>query len=119
MLPRNRGHIVQMSSVAGAIPFPGLAAYAGSKAGLTNFSETLRLELKHTDIGITVVSPGPVDTEMWEPTFERLGEDAVREGFAKRVPMARWGTADEIADAASTADEAVVTSATISVRSLI
>ena len=66
MLERGTGHIVQMSSVAGAIPFPGLAAYSGSKAGLTNFTETLRLELKATPIGLTVVSPGPVLTEMWE-----------------------------------------------------
>ncbi|WP_051062953.1 SDR family NAD(P)-dependent oxidoreductase [Ilumatobacter nonamiensis] len=66
MLERGSGHIVQMSSVAGAIPFPGLAAYAGTKAGITNFTETLRLELKRTDIGLTVVSPGPTDTEMWD-----------------------------------------------------
>lgn len=65
MLSRNAGHLVMVSSVAGAIPFPGLAAYAGSKAGLTNFSETLRLELKGTGIGLTVVAPGPVDTAMW------------------------------------------------------
>jgi short-subunit dehydrogenase len=66
MLPRGTGHIVQMASVAAAIPFPGLAVYAGTKAGLTNFSESLRLELKGTGIGLTVVSPGPVETEMWE-----------------------------------------------------
>ena len=45
MLGRGQGHVVQLSSIAGAIPFPGLAAYAGSKAGLTNFTESLRLEL--------------------------------------------------------------------------
>ena len=66
MRSRGTGHIVQMASVAGAIPFPGLAAYAGSKAGLTNFTETLRIELKDTPINLTVVSPGPVLTEMWE-----------------------------------------------------
>lgn len=66
MLPRDRGHIVQMASVAGAIPFPGLAAYAGSKAGVTNFTESLRIELKRTNIGLTVVSPGPTDTAMWD-----------------------------------------------------
>ncbi|MFV0258275.1 MAG: SDR family NAD(P)-dependent oxidoreductase [Acidimicrobiales bacterium] len=66
MLARGSGHIVQMGSVAGAVPFPGLAAYAGTKAGLTNFTETLRLELKGTGIGLTVVSPGPVDTDMWD-----------------------------------------------------
>ncbi len=66
MLVRGSGHIVQMSSLAGAIPFPGLTAYAGTKAGLTNFSESLRLELAGTGVGVTVVSPGPVDTDMWD-----------------------------------------------------
>ncbi len=66
MLERNSGHVVQMSSVAGAIPFPGLAAYAGTKAGITNLTESLRLELKGTGIGLTVVSPGPTDTDMWD-----------------------------------------------------
>jgi uncharacterized protein len=65
MLRRGTGHVVQLSSIAGAIPFPGLAAYAGSKAGITQFTETLRMELKPTKIGLTVVAPGPVATPMW------------------------------------------------------
>ena len=66
MVERGSGHIVQMSSVAGVIPFPGLTAYAGTKAGLTNFTESLRIELAGTGIGLTVVAPGPVDTAMWD-----------------------------------------------------
>lgn len=66
MLERESGHIVQMSSVTGAIPFPGLAAYAGTKAGITNFTESLRLEIKGSGVDLTVVSPGPTETEMWE-----------------------------------------------------
>jgi len=66
MMARGSGHVVQLSSIAGAIPFPGLTAYAGSKAGLTGFTESLRLELAKTDINLTVVAPGPVDTEMWD-----------------------------------------------------
>jgi|GEM_PF-11098 len=66
MLQRGSGHVVQLSSVAGTIPFPGLAAYAGTKAGLTNLTESLRLELKDTPINLTIVAPGPVDTAMWE-----------------------------------------------------
>ena len=65
MIERGSGHIVQMSSVAGVIPFPGLTAYAGTKAGLTNFTESLRLELAGCGIGLTIVAPGPVDTAMW------------------------------------------------------
>jgi len=66
MLARGSGHIVQMSSVAGSIPFPGLSAYAGSKAGLTGFTESLRLELADSPVQLTVVAPGPVDTDMWD-----------------------------------------------------
>ncbi|MEE9416623.1 MAG: SDR family NAD(P)-dependent oxidoreductase [Acidimicrobiales bacterium] len=65
MLRRGSGQIVNMSSLAGTIPWPGLAAYCGSKAGLTNFSETLRLELRGSGVGVTVVAPGPVATDMW------------------------------------------------------
>ncbi len=78
MLERGKGHIVQMSSVAGAIPFPGLTAYCGTKAGVTNFTESLRIELSDTNIGLTVVAPGPVDTEMWDHV-----EDAANPGYSQ------------------------------------
>jgi uncharacterized protein len=65
MLRRGSGHIVQVSSVAGVVPFPGLTAYAGTKAAITHFSESLRLELANTPVRITVVSPGPTETAMW------------------------------------------------------
>lgn len=66
MLERGSGHIVQVSSSVASAPLPGLAAYGGSKAGLSNFSEGLRAELVATGVGLTVVEPGPVSTEMWD-----------------------------------------------------
>ncbi len=66
MLRRNRGHLVFVSSLAGSVGFPGLAAYGATKAGLTNFAAALRMELKDTPINTTVVAPGPVDTDMWD-----------------------------------------------------
>ncbi len=100
MLDRGSGHIVQLSSVAGAIPFPGLAAYAGTKAGVTNFTETLRLELKGTGIGLTVVSPGPTDTEMWE-RLENDDRPFVAVGLRrfKRLGFLPKLSPEEIADA--------------------
>ena len=65
MLERGDGHLVQMSSIAGAMTFPGAVAYSGTKAGLTNMAEGLRMELEGTGVGLTVVAPGPVDTDMW------------------------------------------------------
>ncbi|MFK7917579.1 MAG: SDR family NAD(P)-dependent oxidoreductase [Ilumatobacter sp.] len=100
MLRRGSGHIVQLSSVAGAIPFPGLAAYAGTKAGITNFTETLRIEIKGTGVGLTVVSPGPTQTEMWD----RLENDdqpfaAVGLNRFKRLGFLPKLTPEHIADA--------------------
>ena len=91
---------MQISSVAGAIPFPGLAAYAGTKAGINNFTETLRLELKGTGVDLTVVSPGPTQTEMWD----RLENDdrpfaAVGLKRFKRLGFLPKLTPEQIADA--------------------
>jgi short-subunit dehydrogenase len=66
MLARRKGHLVYLSSLAGTGGFPGLAVYAGTKAGLTNFVASIRMELRDTPITTTVVAPGPVDTEMWD-----------------------------------------------------
>jgi len=82
LLERGSGHIVQMSSVSGAIAFPGMATYAGTKAGITNFTESLRLELKGTAIGLTVVSPGPTQTAMWD-RIENDDQPFVAVGLAR------------------------------------
>jgi len=66
MTRRGTGHIVNISSVAGTVPFPGLTAYAGTKAGITNFTESLRVELNGTGVDLTLVAPGPTDTAMWD-----------------------------------------------------
>lgn len=66
MLARGRGHIVFVSSLAGTAGFPGMAVYCGTKAGILNFFSSLQRELKHSPVGLTVLSPGPVDTQMWE-----------------------------------------------------
>lgn len=66
MLERNRGHLAFTSSLAGTAGFPAMAAYGATKAGLTNLAASLRLELRDTNIGTTVIAPGPIDTEMWD-----------------------------------------------------
>ncbi len=80
MMERDRGHLVFLSSLAGTAGFPGLTVYCGTKAGINNFTNALRLELRGTSIGTTVVAPGPVDTDMGDqlespdlvPTMKRL-----------------------------------------------
>jgi len=65
MIQRSRGHLLYTSSVAAITPAPGLAAYCASKAGLTRFAETIRMETSGTGVHVTTMHLGPVDTEMW------------------------------------------------------
>jgi NAD(P)-dependent dehydrogenase (short-subunit alcohol dehydrogenase family) len=96
----SKGSIVNISSTAATGAGGTQGAYAASKGGLNTLTKNLANEWASKGIRVNGVAPGLVDTEMWEPTFELLGEDAVRDGFAKRVPLARWGTAEEIANVA-------------------
>jgi short-subunit dehydrogenase len=64
MLPRRRGHLVNVSSLAGVAALPGLVAYSASKAGLSQLTAALRAETKGTGIGTTLVELGPVVTDM-------------------------------------------------------
>jgi short-subunit dehydrogenase len=64
MIERGRGHLVNVSSLAGVGAFPGMAIYASTKAGLTQFTAGLRADLRGLPIGTTVVELGPVATDM-------------------------------------------------------
>ena len=76
MIERGRGHLVYTSSMAAITPAPGLAAYCASKAGLSRFAETVRMETKGTGVEVTTMHLGPVNTEMWDrvtrnPAFDQ------------------------------------------------
>lgn len=73
MLERRSGHLVFTSSLAGTGGFPGLATYGATKAGLMNFVAALRMELKDTPLGTTVVAPGPIGTDMWQQVEDEEG----------------------------------------------
>jgi len=60
MAARGRGHVVQMSSLAGCGVFPGMAVYAGTKAFLTHMSNGIRMEMRGLGVGVTIVEPGLV-----------------------------------------------------------
>jgi NADP-dependent 3-hydroxy acid dehydrogenase YdfG len=66
MLARGSGHLVTLGSIADRAVFPGNAAYAASKHGLRALHEVLRAELRGTGVRASLVSPGPVDTELWD-----------------------------------------------------
>jgi hypothetical protein len=74
-LIRHRGGILNISSIAGFLPGPGMAVYYASKAYVLSFSEALRCELAPRGVRVTAVCPGPVPSEFqlragFEPGFD-------------------------------------------------
>lgn len=63
MVQRNRGHIVNIGSVAGAYPYPGGNVYGGTKAFVKQFSLNLRADLLGTKVRVTNIEPGLAESE--------------------------------------------------------
>ena len=85
--------IVNVGAVVGFRGFPGDAAYAASKAGLSGLTRALAVELAAKDIRVNLVIPGLVLTEM----TGGLSESALQ-SLRDTIPMARYGEAEEIAE---------------------
>jgi NADP-dependent 3-hydroxy acid dehydrogenase YdfG len=91
MRERGLGHVVTIGSVADRAIFPGNAAYSASKFGLRALHEVMRAELRGSGVRATLVSPGAVNTELWDPI------DPDRQpGFTPRAMML---DAEAVADA--------------------
>jgi NAD(P)-dependent dehydrogenase (short-subunit alcohol dehydrogenase family) len=61
------GHVVTIGSVADHLGFPGNVAYGASKYGLRGLHESLRAEYAGQGVRMTLISPGPTDTTLWDP----------------------------------------------------
>jgi short-subunit dehydrogenase len=68
MVTRGRGSIVNVTSVSGYVPNPGEPAYGASKAALSRWSHGLAVDLAGRGVHVGVLSPGPIDTEIWTHT---------------------------------------------------
>ena len=84
MVERGSGHLVSVGSISDYIGFPGSSAYAASKFGLRGMHEVIRAETAKTRLRTTLVSPGPVDTDLWD----EVDPDS-KPGFTKRKDMMR------------------------------
>jgi NAD(P)-dependent dehydrogenase (short-subunit alcohol dehydrogenase family) len=84
MRAAGKGSFISIGSVADHIGFPENAAYAASKYGLRGLHETLVAEYSGTGVRLTLISPGPTDTNMWDSV-----DLDNREGFTPRAMMLR------------------------------
>jgi short-subunit dehydrogenase len=75
-LIRNRGGILNVGSIAGFLPGPGMAVYYASKAYVLSFSEALREELAPRGVRVTTLCPGPVPSEFQERAGFEPGYDS-------------------------------------------
>ncbi len=82
MRARGSGHIVTVGSVADRHTFAGNGAYAASKFGLRALHHVVSDELRGSGVRTTLVSPGPVDTAVWDPI-----KPETRPGFPTRAQM--------------------------------
>ncbi|WP_339102913.1 SDR family oxidoreductase [Haloterrigena salinisoli] len=74
MRAQGAGRIINVSSVVGRVSFPGSGAYSGSKHALEAMSDSLRAEVEEFGIDVTVIEPGPVDTNFSDRVDEELPE---------------------------------------------
>jgi 3-oxoacyl-[acyl-carrier protein] reductase len=90
-----RGRVVNVSSVVGEQGNAGQAMYAASKAGLIGLTKSLARELASRGITVNAVTPGYIETDM---TAAAVTGDA-REQLIARIPLARIGRAEDVAEA--------------------
>jgi NAD(P)-dependent dehydrogenase (short-subunit alcohol dehydrogenase family) len=89
-LEQGGGAIVNVTSGAARIPYPGLSAYAASKGGVISFSRTIAAELAPT-VRVNVVGPGP--TDVWDDT-----DGIDRAEASVPIPLGRYARPEEIAE---------------------
>ena len=93
MMKRRRGTFVTVSSVAGVAGSASQTNYSATKAGIIGFSRSLAKEVGRQGIRVNVVAPGFIETDM---TAEL--PDKVAKSMLDRIPLRRFGRADEVAN---------------------
>lgn len=88
MVERNRGHIINVGSVAGSYPYPGGNVYGASKAFVEQFSLNLRCDLHGKRVRVSNIEPGLVETEFSLVRFagDREKAEAVYQGIEAMMP---------------------------------
>ena len=96
------GRIVNLSSTS-AVGNRGQANYSVAKAGIQGFTKTMAIELGRFGVTVNAIAPGFIETDMTVATAARIGVpfEEFRANVAKTIPVARTGTPDDIAAAAS------------------
>ncbi len=94
MMKSKKGSIINMSSIVGMRGNAGQSSYAASKAGIIGFTKSIASELGSRNIRCNAIAPGFVETDM----THYLKEGEAAKSFLDKIPLGRFGSAEEIAN---------------------
>jgi 3-oxoacyl-[acyl-carrier protein] reductase len=94
MIKARKGSIINMSSIIGMRGNAGQSSYAASKAGIIGFTKSVAAELGSRNIRCNAIAPGFVETDM----THYLKEGDAAKSFLDKIPLGRFGSAEEIAN---------------------
>jgi NAD(P)-dependent dehydrogenase (short-subunit alcohol dehydrogenase family) len=96
MLRQGRGKVINIASVSSTVANPGYAAYAASKGGVAQLTRVLGVEWCRRGVNVNAIGPAIVETEL---TRAYLGDATWRASALGKIPMGRFGTADDLVGA--------------------
>ncbi len=94
MMKARKGSIINMSSIVGMRGNAGQSSYAASKAGIIGFTKSIAAELGSRNIRCNAIAPGFIETDM----THYLKEGEAAKTFLEKIPLGRFGSAEEIAN---------------------
>lgn len=97
MMKSRSGSIINLSSIVGVKGNPGQSSYAASKAGIIGFTKSIAQELGSRNVRCNAIAPGFVETDMTH--YLKEGGEGANKWFEK-IPLARFGKPEEIANVA-------------------
>ena len=94
MMKARKGRIVNISSVVGQMGNAGQVSYVSAKSGMIGFTKALARELASRNITVNAVAPGFIETDMTAALDDKLKEE-----HFKTIPLGRYGSGEDIAEA--------------------
>ena len=91
------GRIINISSIAGLVGFPGISAYCASKGGVTELTREVALDCAKYGITVNAIDPGVIVTDM---TKSMLEDEATKKTLMENTPVGRFGQPEDIGNAA-------------------